>query len=126
MSSLANLTEEYLLNLQFQKEGFEKKKMLIKALGERKGSYELFVKNTEALINEVENREVKDMDYYLELRSLNHDLYYHPITNRQASGIGGIKQAMDNLDLFYAQAKLLYGLELKARDYLLVKTLPLS
>jgi hypothetical protein len=118
MSSLANLTEEYLLNLQFQKEGFEKKKMLTKALGERKGSYELFEKNTEALINEVENREVRDIDYYLQLRSLNHDLYYHPITNRQASGISGIKKAMDNLDLFYAQTKLLYSLELKARAYL--------
>lgn len=122
MTSLANLTEEYLLNLQFQKEDFEKKKMLTNALGERKGCYDLFKKKTEELIKEVETRKVKDIGYYMELRSLNHGLYYHPITNRQASGISGIKKAMDNLDLFYAQTKLLYSLELKAREYLFGET----
>ena len=119
MSQLTALTEEYLLNLQFQKEGFTKKKMLARALGERKNTYDLFQKKNEALIKAVEDGKIRGINYYNELRSLNHDLYYHPMTNRQATGIGGIKKAMDNLDMMFAQTKLLYCLELRAREYLI-------
>lgn len=118
MSGLATLTEEYLLNIQFQKEQFTKKKTLVKAIGERKDAYDLYEKYHEELVQEVENRTVSDMAYHQDLRELNHAYLFHPTTNRQTIGIKGIQGIMDDLDIFYAQTKLLYLLEMKSRAYL--------
>lgn len=118
MSGLATLTEEYLLNIQFQKEQFSKKKTLVKAIGERKDAYDLYEKYHKELVQEVESRTVSDMAYHQELRELNHDFYYHPTTNRQTIGNKAIQGVMDDLDIFYAQTKLLYLLEMKSRAYL--------
>lgn len=118
MSGFLTLTEAYLQNLQFQKEAFEKKKYLVKMLAERKSSFDLFQKYNEELIQEVKRRKVKNLDYYQDLRQLNHDLYYHPTTDRQNWGEALLEQMVDNLDLSYIQTKLLYQLELETRDYL--------
>ncbi len=119
MSGLANLTEEYLLNIQFQKTRYDKKKTLVKALGERKDCYDLYEKYNTTLVQEVKSRTINDMAYHQNLRELNHDFYFHPTTNRQAIGSQGVQGIMDDLDIFYAQIKLLYLLEMKSRAYLL-------
>lgn len=118
MSGFTSLAEEYLINLQFQKEPFEKKKMLNKAYGERKDYYHLFCKHTAVLQKEIENRSVKDIAYYQDSRAINHYFYFHPTTNRQTIGNHCLQHLTKNLDLFYAQFKLLYHLEMKARSYI--------
>ena len=119
MSGLANLTEEYLLNIQFQKTRYDKKKTLVKALGERKDCYDLYEKYKTTLVQEVKSRTINDMVYHQDLRDLSHGFYFHPTTNRQTIGHQGIQDIMDDLDIAYVQTKLLYLLEMKSRAYLL-------
>lgn len=118
MSGLANLTEEYLLNIQFQKTSYDKKKTLVKALGERKNCYDLYEKYNTIIVQEVKSRTINDMAYHQDLRELNHGFYFHPTTNRQTIGSQGIQGIMDDLDISYTQTKLLYLLEMKSRAYL--------
>lgn len=119
MSGFATLTEEYLLNIQFQKTTFDKKKTLVKAISQRKDAYDLYEKYNTTLVQEVKSRTINDMAYHHDLRELNHDYYYHPTTNRQTIGRNMMQGIMDDLDISYAQTKLLYLLEIKSRAYLI-------
>lgn len=118
MSEFTTLTEEYLTNLQFQKNKFEKKNRLIKAYGER-NAYSLFEKETQNQLEEIRQQPFRDVEYYGEVARLNFDYYFHTLTEKHNLKDEALEQLMESIDREFMLAKLRIGSELKSRERML-------
>ncbi len=95
-SDLYGLAEDFLIDVYFRKEYRQRKKVLVDALAERE--YNLFKKESERLIQEVETQDYfLDSEDFLLLYQLNNQYFHHIETD---------KFTIDHLELEKAQAYL--------------------
>lgn len=115
MSALTQLIEEYLISLELRRNDYEKKKILGDVYkGRNLGA--LYQKNTRQLIAQLNKPNVYDPAYYLELKRLNQDLFFHTDTNKHQSGAELLNQTMQNLDAYYFLSKLQLHAEMTTRE----------
>ncbi len=100
MHGLAALAEEFLVAIQIRKKPFEKKKLLVKGLGER-NVYTLFKKGTNELLGELEALPYRDVNYYKEVHELNLEFYGHAQTNKQKGNDATLVSAVNHLNYYY-------------------------
>lgn len=118
MSEFTNLTEEYLMNLQFQKEEFQKRNRLVATYGER-NAYGFFEKETQKQLDILEKTPYRDAEYYQAVAQLNFDYYFHAQTKKHTQKDPNLSQLMDSLDKQFVFAKLRISSEFKNRERVL-------
>ena len=125
MHELATLVEDFMVAQHFQKNEFERKKILTKELGQR-NLYGLFEKGTTEITADLANLPYLDKDYFLEQYLNDYQFFAHPSTNPQQDFIPKLFQMSDTLDLFYFLQKLQLTsvLESAKHIYQVKETLP--
>ncbi|MEL6865215.1 MAG: hypothetical protein AAFP19_12385 [Bacteroidota bacterium] len=124
LSDLSLLVEEYIIQLELKYQNLPRQKLLIQALG-RRNVYAYFVRYTNSLITSLKEKPIRDMHYYKDMLFLNQELFYHPNTPKLKPAVESIEAAMENLDNFYAMAKLRFGCELLNRQNTLSEETPI-
>ena len=115
ISELTRLTEEYLIQLAFKKDQFQRRKKLIESYGQR-NLYDLYQKETHAYLQQLS--EVGTIEDHQQRYLLLNDWYFHPLTEKNQSSFIQSGLLVKELDQFYLQAKLLLAVELKNREKL--------
>lgn len=105
MHGLALLAEEFLVAIQLRGNPFEKKKLLITALGER-NIYNYFKKKTENLLSEIEQNKQRDEHFYEDHYQLTYQLVGHTQTIRQSDTDTILQRMSNDLDYGYFIRKL--------------------
>ena len=124
MSAFTQCLQHYLVELELERENFQKRKWLVKALGHR-NAFDLFEKETKILLGELENLPYRDIHVYEKSLWLKHDYYFHPLTDKHHEPKIGIEDVMDDLDRFFVLAKLQFGSEMKNRERIYSKKYPI-
>lgn len=125
MHGLTSLVEEFLVASHLRKNGFEKKKILIKELGER-NVYGMFEKGTKDLIDKLKELPYRNAFFYKNMYELNLGYYGHVETGRQKVEKEVLKSIFENLDFYYLVQKQKLDLEIKGRGKLLKNKLRLN
>ncbi|MDO8365501.1 MAG: hypothetical protein Q7T20_01805 [Saprospiraceae bacterium] len=98
--------------------GYIYHQLLVESLGKRNlGAY--FRSEAQALMEEIEDLQVKGSEDYYALNKLNHAIYYNPDTPKYAEHPPYLQLALEHLDLYYFVSKLRYAAEMKARERIL-------
>lgn len=118
MTEMTRLVEEFLIYLEVENEDFQKRKILVQALG-RRNLYTAFEKGSKKLMNELERQEYHDTEYYREMEEIQSQYFFHPKTSRFNLDFDFPKRIMDNLDKNYFLSKMQGALELKTREKML-------
>lgn len=118
MFELAVLTEEFFVTMHLRNKKFQKKKILVKELGER-NLYPQFEKGTKQLISELEKLPYRDTFFYQNIFELNYNYSNHQETNRQKLNGHLLKNATEHLDYFYLLQKqqLEFGINLHKKVF---------
>ncbi|MFN0214594.1 MAG: hypothetical protein ACKVT2_10100 [Saprospiraceae bacterium] len=91
--------------------------LLVRSLDERNtGAY--FRKEAQTLIDEITASPRKGANHYLSLSLLNHEVYFNPDTPKSEDHPPYLRQASEQLDLYYYISKLRYSAEMKGREQL--------
>lgn len=119
MSAMVEKVETFLAIEMMENNRFLKKKLLTQSLGKR-SAFLLFQQMTQALITELENQPIRDIDYYLKRFELNFEMYFHPLTNKRQLSSPYLNNTIDYLDYFFVMAKVRLWYEWKGRKNYLV------
>lgn len=120
MSGLTKLVEAYLLTLEFQEDGYERKKWLADIYLQR-SLMPFFQKSMQELTIELDDLPTRNRAYYQEIFHLNQQLFFLSPTARQTDGRQLLEQAMEGLDSFYLLAKLQLIAEMRTRENILAE-----
>ena len=115
MADLHKAAESFLVFEKLKQEEHTRSKLLIRSYAERE-LYPRFERQTDALLEKIKSRPIKNMGGYLDTFLLNKDYYFHPRTEALATSVASLKNAVLSLDQFYAFAKLRLSCELSARS----------
>ncbi len=116
-SKLHKIVENYLIQLYFEQEDFQKKKLLTEIYGQR-NYYVEFERSIAQLLNESPKKQYRDASWYFEKYSLSKELYFHPLTQKHSKS-NHIHQVLENLNHFYSFERLIIGIDLKNRASIL-------
>lgn len=94
MHTLASLTEEYLIAMSLRKKEFEKKKLLVAALGDR-NIHEPFKKGTVQLVEELEALPYRNIDFSKEMHFLHLHFYEHVATRKEKEDVVYLKNQLN-------------------------------
>lgn len=125
MFELANLTEEFFVTMYLRSNNFQRKKILVKELGER-NLYSQFEKGTKGLIKELEALPYRDTFFYKNIFELNYNYSNHQETNRQKLNGELLKSATEHLDYFYLLQKQQLDFAVKSHEKLFKEKINLS
>lgn len=120
LSQFTKLLEQYLLQLELEKEHFTAKKLYVKALS-RRNTYTQFVKEVDQLKHLLFQEDFRDEENYFEGIQLDYLYYNHPLTEKYTLSDTSLDRMYQELDLCYVLAKYKYGIGLKNRDRILRK-----
>ena len=123
--SFFKLLEKFLVALQLEAQPNEEKKMFIRALGQRH-VYGLFVKESKTLLNEIEKQPYQDIHSYSDSLWLKHDYFFNSLTDKYGNAAYTVEDAMEDLDRFYLLAKLRFAAEIKNRERMFSKKVPIK
>ncbi len=116
MSDLSVLVEEYMILIESRnKADLTKDQLLLKAFSKR-NLYKLFKIKTDSVISRLEKQRIRNVDYYRNLFTLNHQFFFHPDTLKHQPATKNINAVLESLDTFYALAKLRITCELLSRE----------
>jgi len=124
LTAFTQILEEYLIHLELEEQGVQKKLLLKSALG-RRNVFDLFEKQTFDLIGELEQHSEHDQAYFRNNLDLYEAHYFHPLSKKTKIEPSPIGKAMDHLDMFFALSKLQLGAEMKARERIRGKKYPI-
>lgn len=120
-SELFKLLEKFLVQVEIERDRIQQDFMLLRATKERKlDAY--FQRTSNALENKLTKGGNRDWLYYLNLFRVNYLAYTHPETDKLQTTVGSLQQSMNNLDLFFAAAKLKLAVEMRNRERILNNT----
>ena len=114
LSECTLLVEEFLVALKLREEQQLKKRILTEAYGQR-NVYDLFERNTNELIEELENGPV-GMETHNLISGLHRQYYFHPLTKKNKLAVPSLNKAMQHLDQSFAFQKLKLSTEMRARS----------
>lgn len=114
MHRLAKQVEAFLVAMRLREQSFEQDKLLVAELS-RRNTFELFQKKTKELLQQLEEKPFRDRQYYKHREELYLQWYRHPVTNKQAVGMGTLYMAMDNLDAYFSLSKIQLSAALQER-----------
>ena len=117
LSDLHLIVKEFMLMEELKTPSFEKDLLLLAVLKKRKLETK-YLEKIEQSRKELEKNKKKDLWDHLKMMLLNHFSYFLP-NNKIGLGQKEVHQAMQQLDLFYFGAKLLYSSELYSRKSIL-------
>lgn len=118
MAALHRCVEDFLM-LEQLKAKKEMQQTLKKQVYINKNLYGRFEKLSVKAIDELEKDFVFELSNNQQLYQLNYDYYFHAQTEKYKKGVPNLEASMRYLDLFYVQAKLRLGLEMKNREKIL-------
>ena len=119
MFRLSDLVEEFLMAEKLKKDKVQREKIMISAVGERRALYDLFVKKSEVLLEQLEEQPYRDEAFYELQWQLKRDLLAHPELNRLEIKPNTLMDVMEELDTYYMIAKLGYSGDLLNRQNIL-------
>ena len=122
---LRTLIEQFMTVEEMLGNKHECKKQLIKS-HQRRNAQGLFEKETEGLLNELKEQPHQDIHFYLDSMWLKHDYFFSPQTDKYGGAMYSVEDVMDDLDRFYALAKLKFSCEIKNRERIFSKQVPLQ
>ncbi|MEM6380701.1 MAG: hypothetical protein AAF705_21135, partial [Bacteroidota bacterium] len=114
LSECTLLVEEFLVALKLREDQQLKKRILTEAYGQR-NVYDLFERNTNELVEELENGPI-GMETYSQLSTLHRHYYFHPLTKKNKLAVPSLDKAMQQLDQSFAFQKLKLSTEMRARS----------
>jgi hypothetical protein len=117
LSEFTLLVEEFMVAMKLRNDTFLKKKLLTEEYGKR-NVYDIFERNTQELIEELENAPVH-IETYGEISALSRKLFFHPLTRKNKLSVPSLNRAMEYLDLDFALQKLFLTTEMKVRENIL-------
>lgn len=103
--NLSTLAEEFLAIEGLKHNKLEQRKMLLYQYT-RMEDYDWFEKELKIAFRVLNNRAVKDEEYYKELEYLNDIWYTHPHTHKNKKEVKSFKAKVESLDKYYVLAKL--------------------
>ena len=115
MSRFTKVVEEYLMLVKLRKDDFGRKKLLVDIFG-KDGEHEFFRKSAYQLLEELEEREGQDLDYFREKLMLSWDLFYHPNTLKLQEENVTLDSINTSLDLFFILAKIQIACDLMTQE----------
>ncbi|MEZ4935728.1 MAG: hypothetical protein R2788_26785 [Saprospiraceae bacterium] len=78
------------------------------------------------MLGEIEKRPHQDIHSYSESLWLKHDYFFNPQTDKYGGALYSVEDAMEDLDRFYLLAKLRFAAEIKNRERIFVKKVPVK
>ncbi len=105
LSKLLKQTELFMAHRQVQSDELVAKKLTLQFY-KNKNLFQHFEKKTNELTYEIEKNPINDTDKHLSKFQLIIDYYFHPGTSKYYPGMPAIKEAEEQLDLFYFGSKL--------------------
>ena len=118
ISLLSKLVDEFLVELEFQRDPALKKNILVEAVSKRE-LYPHFTQLINDLLKQLENQPQRDMDYYHAKMRWHQELFFHPQTSKYSLEHHHLQETVINLDQFYLLAKLRFALEIANRKKIL-------
>lgn len=118
MFRLSELVEGFLVAQRLDRDQTAYQQLLQAELGAR-NQYDWFVRKNQELAEQLEQRPVRDEDYYLARWHQQSDLFFHPQTNRYGYNADQLGEMMHNLDAFFLLSKLYFSAELRNRQNIL-------
>ena len=117
MYTLKQLTEEYLIVMELEQAPFEKKKWFARALA-RRGLFDYFDRETQHLMEELDQQPFRDMAYFESKTSLLSERYFHPQFDRYQKKDHTLRELVDHFEAYYQLAALRFGSEMHNRKRL--------
>lgn len=96
----SKLVEQYLIHLYFQQDDFQRKKLVTQIYGQR-NYYPAFDRNTQQLLNSLEQQPYRDACYFHDKYLLQRDYYLYSQTLKEGNSLTSLQNAIDNLATFY-------------------------
>lgn len=125
MHELAVLVEEFLVIHAIKNNPFKHRKFFIAELGKR-NHYKAFEKETNTLLHELEQKEQRSEDHFLERYQLRKQLFAHPLTVRGQEGRDKLLRLSEELDHYFFLQKLITSVALKSNTKIFSSDLELS
>lgn len=113
-SKLVKIVEQYLIQIHFEQENFEKERLLTKIYRKR-NDFTTFEKSSKALLKKIKIQPTQHPDYLFHSYSISEELYFHPLTTA-SNYIEFLKQAIDSLEQFYFLERTKLVIEVKSRE----------
>ena len=113
-SRLKQLLENYLIDLEIQRDTFLRKKLLTRVYRQR-NLHHFFDKGVKQLDSILQAGPGRGMDYHLEMFLLNKEVYFHPDTETFSRQVASLDRLMEHLDRFIMLSKLCFSSEMLSR-----------
>ena len=120
LSFLTQVVEDFIVYLELEEGAFQRQKLLVQAYRKR-DLYDLFVRGTDDLIEELDTRPWQNGRYYFEKLQLEQDKYFHPQHEKYDIKDNTLEDLMDDVDAYYAFAKMQMAIALKNKARILNK-----
>lgn len=121
---LRGLIEQFLVSEESTNDQRMYKRQLINAYRKR-NAQPLFEKESLVLLDHLHEQPFQDFQYYADCFWLKHDYFFNPSTDKYGKAKYSVEDAMQDLDRFYLLAKLRLSAEIKTREALFSKKVPI-
>ena len=118
VSELYKLLERFLVQQELEDSVVDRGLLMMRAARERKLDAQ-FRRAMTDLERSLQKGSERDWAYYLDLFRLYYEDYTHPDTDKLQTTVSSLQRSMDNLDLFFAAAKLKLAVEMRNRERIL-------
>ena len=122
---LCRLVERFMALEEMERDQFNYKKHLLNAYS-RRHAKALFAKETKSLVVQIQSQAYQDIQSYDKAFWLKHDYFFNTVTDKYGQALYSVEDAMDDLDRFYTLAKLQFASEIKNREQIFAKKIPLK
>ncbi len=118
---LAQLTEEFLVQLNLQSDQFQKQKLLTQTFGQR-NMHDFFSKSTSSLFKYLDSLPVQDLYYHHHSAELQFNFYFHPLTTKNLFPDEKLLHLLDNVNHQYLLAACRLICELRTKEITINKS----
>ncbi|MEO1263487.1 MAG: hypothetical protein AAFZ15_32045 [Bacteroidota bacterium] len=122
---LGSMLEQFMVVEELLGNKQETKKQLIKSYG-RRNVHKPFAKETKALLGSFSEQPFQDIQSYASSMWLKHDYFFSPLTDKYGGAEYSVEDIMDDLDRFYILAKMRFACEIKNRERIFKKHMPIE
>ena len=122
---LRTLVEKFMIVEEVMSNEGESKKHLIKSYG-RRNVHGLFEKETKSFLAKISKMPFQNLHTYSSSLWLKYDYFFNPQTDKYGGALYSVEDVMDELDRFYLLAKLQFASEIKNRERIFSKKVPID
>lgn len=121
---LTKVIEQVMIHIDLANNDFARQKQL-KSIFNKRGLYPLFKKNTLDLLTKLETQPIRNADYHRDKVDLLTEQYFHHTHDKYDFEDETLKQAMEELDTYFALQKLRLAIAFKGREQVLNENTPI-